>query len=838
MSTQCEGKKSPLYFHRENMEKILDRMENYPIIAITAPMGYGKTVLIKNYLLGQVTPVCWLALNRADNAVKYFWDKLIRAFGRIGSDVGKLIDMGFPDTDEKIAAFFSAFMESGFSCRERYMVFDDYQYIHNPKIHELLQYIAQERFDGLHVILITRSGIPENFMEMEINHMMGVIGMAAFEFSPEDIQEFFHFNCVEITPEQARLVRRNTGGWITAIYLVMLSYQQDGQLDQIPSDLEKLVETTMYRNYDEKTREILLKLSISDSFTQESAVYITGEPDAGQYVDALVAQNSFIRYNPKTNAYLFHPVLHSFLYRTLLAERGNELETLMKRAAEYLMAHESYVSGLHMFHKIGDYERIAAFLKDRPFSLWNQLEIGELIQFFTDMPRIVKQNYFVTYLRFLLFLALHNQFEQAQQMIKDAWDIYRNSWMSGADQQGRLQGEILMVEAVCHTFHPNAMLHCLRQADALLPRGSLLTGKKAIVSVECIGLLTIAHEKTGCLKEEKDTCVEISGRLFRLTGGLYGTGGDALCQGEYQYLRGELQESESQFFLALHQAQSHGNVLIALRCIYFLIQVLVTDGDFDKINRLMELQQQTIGENREYEMLYLYDMFRAKTYAALGDQGTLTLWSSTEEVLGHSLGEVELAWKYLSTASVSVVLQRWGEVSRLCVKMKVYFTKNQKVLGQIYTNIFEAIATLKLYTEEFAKVYLRTALQLAEKDGMVMPFVEFAEYILKLLQCLRGEKGADTGFLDRIIAMCHQRIKGLGVIRKKMFPQKLNIEFTPREKELIRCLINCESNKEIAYDMGVKIGTVKKMMYNVFQKLQVNCRAGAVKKIMNCNIEL
>lgn len=835
MGQQKEERKSRLYFHRENTEKLLKKMRKYPIIALSAPMGYGKTVLVKNYLLDRKATACWMSLNRADNSQKYFWDKLIHALMQVRSDVGDMIDLGFPDSDEKIARVFNMFIKSTHSSRERYVVFDNYHAINNPKIHELLKYIAQERIDGLHIILIMRGVVPGIFMEMILNNMMGVISTPEFEFSAEEVRKFFLFNQIEITPEQAELVRHNTWGWITAIYLVLLAYREDGNLNRIPSNLETLVDATMYSKFNEKAQEILMKLSILDIFTREAAAYISEEPNAGQYIDALVEQNSFVRFNPTNNCYLLHPVLRVLLYHTLLANHGNEVKAITKRAGDYLLTHESCVRGLYMLNKAGDYEGIADTLKNQPFSFWNQLETEELIRFFTNMPRILKQNYFVVYLRFLLFLSVNNRFTEAQQHVRTAWDIYRKSWMCGSDTEGRLQGEILMVESVCHAFHPEHVLRCLRQADVLLPHGSVLLNKKVFFPSECISPIAIAHETPGQLDEAKNMCAEIGNLKFRLTRGGYCTGGSEFCRGEYHYLRGELQESAPLFLLALHNAQSGDDAISVMRCAYFLIRILIIKGEFDKISNLAESQKPAADT---HEAAPFYDMFHTFVAAALGNNRSLEQFNLKEEALGQTFGKLKPAWKYIAMASVAVAMQKWHRVIKLCMKMKSYFTKNRKIICQIYTNIFEAIATLRLYSSDFAKVYLEAALRLAESDEIIMPFAEHAEYILELLQLIRDEGKFNSDFLDKITHMCALRMKGLETISERMSLSNTAVEFTPREKELMRNLINCESNKEIAYNMGVKIGTVKKMMYNVFQKLDVNCRSGAVKKIISCKIEL
>lgn len=831
------NQQSPLYFQREATEAILEQMEKFPLTAITAPMGYGKTVLIKNYLARKQIPVCWLALNRGDNSLKYFWEKIIREFRNVDKELSiNLAPQGFPSSDEKLAAFFDLFLKSGFANQERYIVFDNYQCIHNPHIHDLIQFIAQEQIEGMHLLILTRNSIPGNFLECSVSKIMGVIRAQEFEFSAQEIRDFFTFNGCEISQEQADKAYLYSQGWITAIYLMMLNYQQTGEIS-IPGNLEKLVEATMYAQYDDKIRLFLMKLSVVDSFTAEAAAYITGQENAGVVLDKLISQNSFVKYNQKAHSYHIHPVFKTFLYRKLLSGSRDKVSVLTKRAGEYMLHHESRVRGLEMLYAGGDSEGILKFLKDQPFSVWKELEMEELIRYFTTLTEEIKITYYVTYLRFVLFIALDNRFELAQMLISDAMDLYRQSWLSRGDGDGQLRGEIHLIEAVCYAFNPHKALDCLRQADALLPKGSTISNKKISASLETISLLSIAYESPGELENATEVCEEIGERLIRLTG-TYAFGAGELCRAEYHLWRGNLKEAEKLLYVALQKAQSMGQTSVALRCVYFLIRKLTFDGAYEKMQSLMQIQYQALVDSKDYDLMQLYNIFRCNIYASLGDRQSILAWKPTEEDLAKKLARKEPAWKYLAHANVAVSLQNWQEVICLCQKTKPHFTRNYKVMGLIYTNIFEAIATMHLYTADFGKIYLRTALEMALPDRIIIPFVINYENLADLLTLVKRDNEIEPAFIEEIIASSIQYQKGLQTIRKCMYPQEEKIEFTPREKEMISHLINCQSNKEIAYNMGVKIGTVKKMMYNIFQKLQVNCRSSAIKKIINCELEI
>ena len=51
---------------------------------------------------------------------------------------------------------------------------------------------------------------------------------------------------------------------------------------------------------------------------------------------------------------------------------------------------------------------------------------------------------------------------------------------------------------------------------------------------------------------------------------------------------------------------------------------------------------------------------------------------------------------------------------------------------------------------------------------------------------------------------------------------------TPRELDVARLVLACKSNKQIAHELGIKVGTVKAMMYNIFRKLEITNRVALV----------
>lgn len=76
-----------------------------------------------------------------------------------------------------------------------------------------------------------------------------------------------------------------------------------------------------------------------------------------------------------------------------------------------------------------------------------------------------------------------------------------------------------------------------------------------------------------------------------------------------------------------------------------------------------------------------------------------------------------------------------------------------------------------------------------------------------------------------------------GIARKvlEFFSEKKNItenqyDLSPREKDVLGCLVNGDSYKMIADHCFISMGTVQSHITNIYKKLQVNSKSEAVAK--------
>ena len=64
------------YVHRENLEAQLEKGQNYPIVVVTAPAGYGKTTQISHWVAQAGVDCGWISLDSSHNDLGYFLQHL------------------------------------------------------------------------------------------------------------------------------------------------------------------------------------------------------------------------------------------------------------------------------------------------------------------------------------------------------------------------------------------------------------------------------------------------------------------------------------------------------------------------------------------------------------------------------------------------------------------------------------------------------------------------------------------------------------------------------------------------------------------------------------------
>ena len=121
--------------------------------------------------------------------------------------------------------------------------------------------------------------------------------------------------------------------------------------------------------------------------------------------------------------------------------------------------------------------------------------------------------------------------------------------------------------------------------------------------------------------------------------------------------------------------------------------------------------------------------------------------------------------------------------------------------------------------------YLQEALQQGEAEDHTRPFLTLGEPMRELLRSSQ-RRGDVSGFPSRLLTI-FSRLEAAQTPSAEPAPPQV---LSKRELELLRLIAAGSSNKEIARDLVISLGTVKRHTVNIFTKLDVKNRTEAVAK--------
>jgi LuxR family maltose regulon positive regulatory protein len=183
----------------------------------------------------------------------------------------------------------------------------------------------------------------------------------------------------------------------------------------------------------------------------------------------------------------------------------------------------------------------------------------------------------------------------------------------------------------------------------------------------------------------------------------------------------------------------------------------------------------------------------------------------------------------------------WQRAAELLRSLRSFFESIHHRRFLIETFILQALVHNAQDDQASALVSLEGALQLAAPGGFIRPFVDLAtsldpllaklagrgvlpEYIAQIRNAIRGDKPyelTETSLEDEVSRANHR------AIRQPRPPSPLIEDLTFRELDVLRLLDQRLTNKEIASELSISVGTVKRHTAHIYQKLDVSNRRQA-----------
>lgn len=391
---------------RQRLCERLDQGLGIPLTLVSAPAGFGKSLLLSQWLESRETPYCWLSLDETDSTLVQFLQYLTATidaeFPSACQTTQKLLNAHFdvPTTvfGDSLANDLAA-MDSRFV-----LVLDDFHKISSSEVHELLVDLLDRAPACLHVIVATRRDPPFPLNKWRAEGRVNDCRMADLSFDLAETREFIHA-ANNVPPGQHAVCNLNevTEGWAAGLRLAILAGRQHSDADDFMARLGGDLNSIQQYLFEEVlgaqpyyVRGWLQRISILDRFCAPLCKAVRPSGDISEDSDMSTAE--FIKFLQESDLPLIaldddhkwfrlHQLFREMLrYQLGLDNAADEIASLHGKASQWFERVQSIDESISHAIAAGDIRNASKLILDHADFRLLKEDIATLERWLRLMP--------------------------------------------------------------------------------------------------------------------------------------------------------------------------------------------------------------------------------------------------------------------------------------------------------------------------------------------------------------------------------------------------------------------------------------------------------------------
>ena len=872
--------------HRSELFEILNTGLSRKLILVSAPAGYGKTTLLSDWISLNTIPVSWLSLDNSDNDPTVFLGYVISGIQNIQQDFGqsalRLLNSPTSPSFESIA---SLLINESLNINQNFLlVLDDFHLVKSNDVLNLVSYFLDHIPGNIHIAILTRSDPAISLSRLRSQHQLVELRSSDLSFSANDISILFNKKLrLGLSIEDVYSLETKTEGWIAGLQLTALSMQGREDISGFIKDLkgdnryimDYLMEEVLKIQTDD-IKEFLLQTSILEQMSAPLCNAVLNRNDSQLILETLEKNNMFvIPLDEQRSWYRYHHLFADLLKQRLFLLPDSRLEKLYNKACYWFEQNGMHEFALKNALIIKNYNKSIQILGGIAERMWENGLHTSILKYCDLIPdHLVKKNPTLC-LYFSWILITTDQLQKAEPFLTSAENITRkiiNDPQSSEDvinSNNKLLSKISVAFAYMYTFamSPEKVMDYARTAMKYLSDDDSLWSGWIWYSV---GMAEMSKgdikQGTTTLRKSLDYSKK-SNNLYLISEIAYEIAYHEMRHGHYKasykHCSDLLNYMKVNGYSEIAKAEWTYTGLITMMSV---LQCVWTDLDsaWENVKTAYNLSKNEKNITQRIKVLLAYSYI---LYARDDKPGAISKLNELEEVMkqfkaSHHVIDTYVGWMIrilidsdqIDKASDFVKERGLGLNKKISYKeefsyinyVRLLLAQNklneaETMISDLYSlahsgNRIETLVYLKIYSAIMYKLTddrqnavrsLIEAMEYAADEDLLIFFlfdlnytIDFLEEVFKIQAA--GKTKIPKEFIDKLRA----------AIEKKKSRQKIqqNFELSARESATLKLIAENLSNREIAEKLFISLNTVKTHLKNIFLKLEVESRSGAVEK--------
>lgn len=860
------------------------------LTVISAPTGAGKTTLIAEWHAnapGHKPPLAWLTLDERDNDPHRFIAYVSAAIGQVFEDVREEFDSlirvaSAVDIDHTVVLLLNLLNRRS---EPFVLVIDDYQVIDNQAIHRAMDYLIANAPPAMRLIIASRTEPPLALARLRVRNQLVEIRTADLRFTPDEVRALLREVAgIDAGSAEAGLLTSRTDGWAAGLQLAILSLQGGDSLEEQLREFgghnrfiaDYLIEEVINRQPPE-IRDFLTRISLLDRFTADLCDAVAETDRSADYLRYLEQHNLFlVPLDTDRRWFRYHALFQELLQRQLEECCPDSRESILRRASLWFREAGIGAEAVEYALRAGDRDLAATILADDDVAA-HALIRGELetvlrwLDAIGDERRVCRPNLTGVV---IWSLVSNGRVEEIEPYIAEIERYASDASLSEEDQrisQGLIYAGKTVLAAHRREYREairlsdKALAHLpddfpIATANTLYSRGFALglTGDLAgslqafQLAVETLGpdrsptfrilartayvqaLINLAN-----LADAEETLRSMLSRIdeMGLSEWPY-VGFVHICLARVLIERGRYDD-------ALAEAEIGGQLAARWATGTFELEGHFTIATIEAARGNLEAARAELGEARKLVPVtgpnpLLARLEALEFHCDPENAEAARQWAT--ELLDGIPGEPIEVWPWLAAYDSAIFLAiRRGAIDAACgaaEKLHGYAEDAGWKLAALHLTVAHAYCIWTQGQRDDALAEIRPVVEVARSAGVVRPFLETGPEMPALLRALELDD-ATAAWRDHILSLLADPGETEALVRPRLAAgsaAQLVEPLSARELEVLEQIMLGKTNSQIATDLFIAEGTVKRHTHNIYAKLGVTSRTQAIARAIELGL--
>ena len=358
----------PRMLRRERLLEMLGGDGGAALTVVNAPVGYGKTTLLRLWCIERPEAVIWMTLDAADDDPVRLWTHLATAVERLGQGLGgpALMRLGVRGAGVETAVdeVMNGLVAYG---RPVAIVLDDLHTVGSERSLRSIAHAIERLPANARLLASTRSDPAISLARLRARGRLTEIRARELAFTVDETHELMVREGIALSDESVELLVERTEGWPAGLYLAALWLRDLEDPDQGVRSFAGSTRHVADYLTDEvlsalapQTRDFLVRTSVLERFTPELCDAVLGREDSAAVLAELARSNMFlVALDAREQWYRYHHLFGEVLQLELGRE---DAAALRRRAAAWCRAQGLVEDAIEHAAAAGDTETVAELL--------------------------------------------------------------------------------------------------------------------------------------------------------------------------------------------------------------------------------------------------------------------------------------------------------------------------------------------------------------------------------------------------------------------------------------------------------------------------------------------